>query len=76
MQMFNPPHPSESWEVHIELNQILNGKSSVTPIIAIKLAKTFVGTAFSWLNQQACFDLWYAQQEYSAKDLRVIYKPS
>lgn len=35
----------------VELNQILNGKRSVTPTVAIKLAKAFDGTAFSWLNQ-------------------------
>lgn len=59
----------------IELNQILNGNHGVTPIIPIKLAKAFGGTALSWLNQQSSFDLWHAQQEYSAKDVRVIYKP-
>ncbi len=50
-------------------------KTQRTPIIPIKLAKVFGGTALSWLNQQSSFDLWHAQQEYSAKDVRVIYKP-
>lgn len=55
------------------LSEIVNGRRSVSPKVAIKLAKAFGGTAQSWINQQANYDLWQAQQEYKAEDVEKIY---
>lgn len=55
------------------LSEIVNCRRSITPKVAIKLAKAFGGTAQSWINQQANYDLWQAQQKYTADDVEEIY---
>jgi antitoxin HigA-1 len=39
------------------LNNLLNGKSGISPEMAIRLDKTFGGGAATWLQMQAAFDL-------------------
>ena len=55
------------------LSEIVNSRRSISPSVAIKLAKAFGGTAESWLHQQADFDLWQQHQTYNADDVAVIY---
>jgi len=54
------------------LSEIVNGKRGISPKVAIKLSKAFGGSAQSWINQQACYDLWQAQQDYNADDVVPI----
>ncbi|MCP4361557.1 MAG: HigA family addiction module antidote protein [Chloroflexi bacterium] len=54
------------------LSAILNGRSGISPEMAIRLSLAFDTTAESWLNQQAQFDLWLArrtQQEFKVERL-------
>ncbi|MBN1671600.1 MAG: HigA family addiction module antidote protein [Kiritimatiellae bacterium] len=51
------------------LSAILNGRSGISPEMAIRLGKAFDTSAESWLNQQVQYDLWEAEQH--AKNLRV-----
>jgi antitoxin HigA-1 len=51
------------------LSAILNGRSGISPEMAVRLSIAFDTTAESWLNQQTQFDLWHAEQ--SRKQLRV-----
>lgn len=51
------------------LSAIINGRASVTPEMAVRLSIAFNTSSESWLNQQAQFDLWHAEQ--SRKRLRV-----
>ena len=51
------------------LSAILNGRSGVSPEMAIRLGKAFGTTAESWLNQQIQYDLWIARQ--SLADIEV-----
>jgi len=44
------------------LSAILNGRSSVTPEMAIRLSLAFNSSAESWLNQQLQYDLWRAEK--------------
>ena len=44
------------------LSELLNGKSGISPLMAIRLSKAFGGSAESWLKQQVAYDLWKAQQ--------------
>lgn len=44
------------------LSAILNGRSGISPEMAIRLAKAFNTSAESWLNQQVQYDLWKAEQ--------------
>ena len=51
------------------LSSILNGRSGISPEMAVRLSIAFGTSAESWLNQQIQFDLWHAEQ--SRKQLRV-----
>jgi addiction module HigA family antidote len=42
------------------VNRIVNGRSSVTADMALKLAATFRTTAEFWMNAQLAMDLWRA----------------
>jgi addiction module HigA family antidote len=52
------------------LSAILNGRAGVSPEMAIRLSIAFSTTAESWMNQQAQYDLWHAEQR--RKRLRVM----
>ena len=45
------------------LYDILNEKQPVTPVMALRLAKMFGGSAESWVNMQRNYDLKIAQRE-------------
>ncbi|VAW31242.1 Antitoxin HigA [hydrothermal vent metagenome] len=54
------------------LSAILNGRSGISPEMAIRLSLAFDTTPESWLNQQAQFDLWLArhkQQDFKVERL-------
>ena len=44
------------------LSSILNGRSGISPEMALRLSKAFNTTPESWLNQQTQYDLWRAEQ--------------
>ena len=44
------------------LSSILNGRTGISPEMAIRLSIAFNTTAESWLNQQIQYDLWQAEQ--------------
>ena len=45
------------------LSSILNGRSGISPEMALRLSKAFSASAESWLNQQVQYDLWHAKKE-------------
>jgi len=54
------------------LSAILNGRSGITPRMAIRLSIAFDTSPESWLNQQAQYDLWQERnkpQEFHVKQL-------
>jgi addiction module HigA family antidote len=51
------------------LNNVLNGKASVSAEMAVRLAKAFGGDAEAWLNLQVAYDL--AKVRAHASDIRV-----
>lgn len=51
------------------LSELLNGKSGVSPEMAIRLSIAFDTTPESWLVQQAQYDLWMAKRK--CKKLKV-----
>src|SRR5277367_4176179 len=61
------------------LNNIVNGKSGISPGMAIRLSKAFGSTPETWLRMQLAFDLAAARKEeskikvrrYSLGELRV-----
>ena len=44
------------------LSAILNGRSGISPEMAIRLGKAFNTSAESWLTQQVHYDLWQAER--------------
>ena len=44
------------------LSSILNGRSGVSPEMAVRLSIAFNTSAESWLNQQLQYDLWRAER--------------
>ena len=51
------------------LSTILNGKSGISPEMAVRLSIAFNTSSESWLNQQSQYDLWQAEQH--RKELQV-----
>ena len=51
------------------LSELLNGRSGVSPEMAIRLEKAGWSTAETWLRMQLQHDLWHAQRK--AKSLKV-----
>jgi len=51
------------------LSSILNGRTGISPEMAMRLALAFDTTAESWLTQQVQYDLWQAGRRH--KKLRV-----
>jgi antitoxin HigA-1 len=44
------------------LSSIINGKSGISPEMAVRLSIAFDTSSESWLNQQTQYDLWQAEQ--------------
>ncbi len=44
------------------LSSLLNGRSGISPEMAIRLSVAFDTSAESWLRHQAQYDLWHAAQ--------------
>jgi len=54
------------------LSAILNGRSGISPEMAIRLSKAFSTSAESWLAQQMQYDLWVAEQSSKALHVRKL----
>ena len=54
------------------LSSILNGRTGISPEMAIRLSIAFDTTAESWLNQQVQYDLWQAEQHRSELQVRKL----
>lgn len=53
----------------VALSNVINGKSAITPEMAIRLSKAFGSTPRTWLKMQWAYDL--AQAEKSADRIKV-----
>jgi addiction module HigA family antidote len=53
------------------VNELLRERRSITPAMALKLARLFGNTPEFWLNAQRAVDLWEAQKQYS-KEIKQI----
>jgi len=45
------------------LNNVINGKSGISPEMAIRLSKAFGSTAETWLRMQLAYDLAQARKD-------------
>ncbi len=46
------------------VNEILRERRSITPLMALRLARLFGNSPEFWLNAQRTLDLWLAQKDY------------
>ncbi len=54
------------------LSAILNGKSGISPEMAVRLSIAFNTSSESWLNQQTQYDLWQAEQHRKELDVKQL----
>lgn len=55
------------------LNNVINGKSGISPQMAIRLTKAFGSTPETWLRMQLAYDLALARKEESKIKVRRQY---
>lgn len=51
------------------LNEVINGRRSVTPDTALRLARVLGMSADFWLNLQQSWDLWHAMHGPNAEEI-------
>ncbi|OGI29297.1 MAG: addiction module antidote protein, HigA family [Candidatus Melainabacteria bacterium RIFOXYA12_FULL_32_12] len=56
------------------LSELVNGKSGISPKMAVKLSKAFNTSPQMWLNMQSQYDLWHELQTYQPDDVEVMHK--
>jgi len=54
------------------LSALLNGRSGISPEMALRLSKVFGRTPEGWLRLQLQFDLWKAEQSVDIRRLRRV----
>ena len=52
--------------------RLINGKSSVTPEMALRLSKTLGRSPESWLAMQNHYDLWQARPAFNADEVEKL----
>lgn len=54
------------------LNRLVNGKSSISPEMAIRLSICLGRTPESWLAMQDHYDLWNAKKQLNVKKIKAL----
>jgi addiction module HigA family antidote len=54
---------------------LLREQRSVTPLMALRLARLFGNSATFWLNAQQALDLWQSEQSYQEELTRIQPMP-
>lgn len=55
------------------LSEIVNGKTGITPNMALKLSKAFSTTPEFWLNMQQKYDLAQARKTAKLDDVQIMF---
>ena len=56
------------------LSKIVNGKSGVSPEMAVRLSRVFGNSPESWMGHQVAYDLWQVEQH--VEDLHLTPLPA
>ena len=54
------------------LSSLLNGRTGISPEMAVRLSIAFDTSAASWMRQQAQYDLWHAERHRSALKVQKL----
>ena len=57
---------------HKTLSTILNGRSGISPEMAVRLSLAFGTSSESWLNQQSQYDLWEAEKKRKQLNVKKL----
>lgn len=52
--------------------RLVNGRSNVSPEMALRLSKTLGRSPESWLAMQSNYDLWQARQSFDLNDVEKL----
>ena len=55
----------------VTLSRVLNGRSSISADMAVRLAAALGGSAESWLGMQAAYDLWQAKKSLKQQIAKI-----
>jgi addiction module HigA family antidote len=58
------------------LNNVVNGKSGISPEMAIRLSKAFGGSAAIWLRMQLAYDLAQVERHAAAIKVKRVQGPN
>lgn len=53
------------------LSNIVNSKSAISPLMAIRISKVFGGNASLWIRLQYAYDLRKAEKEFEEMDIHL-----
>jgi len=56
------------------ISAVINGRSSVSPEMAIRLAKAFDTTPDLWLGMQRSYDLYVARKKFNPEKVKNLYR--
>ena len=56
----------------VRLNELINGRRSVTPSTALRLKRTLGKPAYWWLGLQQDFDLWHAMRDPEMTEIKAL----
>ncbi|MGN6418048.1 MAG: HigA family addiction module antitoxin [Pseudobacter sp.] len=77
----------EDWEITITegarlleisrktLSEIVNGKASITPVMALRLEKLWGIRAETWLGMMNDYDLWFGRQSGKFDHIKPVKAP-
>lgn len=54
------------------ISNIINGKTSITAVMAVKLQKAFGMSAETWLRMQEQYDLWQAEKQSKSDKISLL----
>ncbi len=54
------------------LTRLLNGKSNISPEMALRLSKALGRSPESWLSMQHSYDLWHAKKQVDLRSVKKI----
>lgn len=56
------------------LSNVIHGRASVSPELAIRLAKAFGGSAETWVRLQAAYDVWQALEKADSIVVQPVHR--
>lgn len=57
------------------VNELLHGRRSLTPVMALRLSRLFGNSARFWMNAQIAVDLWHTEAEHAMElDMMIALK--